>query len=441
MMAITVWQFDVGVLYLLNIFEEGSILILFKILRAGPTFAIPTVYYLSYIIFKSEPLVFNQNIQLNKILIRFFNIKVLYVLIGWSIVVFLINWTDLGIQGLELTTSKWTSESFYFPVYGPLSWIYRAHMSSFVIFLFFVFLMSKKIANPSMRAFVTRFSLYSIWLMIFGYLNFSSGSGVLTSSFGIILFSTLIVISFINMNNDLKYNYYQLLEKQKKMDYTGNIVGSLIHEVKNTNQIIKGFSNMIQHSDNLSEKDKGLFEMIHKSSEHLGDLTNNYREYLSTSKYPFKREKLNEVLERAVQFSVNLASEEGVTVKVINNYGDLPAYMNKTYMEQIFINMIKNSIEAMPKDRSDKKIEIITNISKDSIIIDFFDTAKGIPEANWESVFDPFISFNERGMGMGLPFVKKIITEHLGEVGIVESSPRGTHFRIKIPQYGVLNIN
>ena len=47
----------------------------------------------------------------------------------------------------------------------------------------------------------------------------------------------------------------------------------------------------------------------------------------------------------------------------------------------------------------------------------------------------------ERGMGFGLPFVKKVISEHLGNISIVQSTPEGTHIQIEIPQNGIMNIN
>ena len=69
------------------------------------------------------------------------------------------------------------------------------------------------------------------------------------------------------------------------------------------------------------------------------------------------------------------------------------------------------------------------------IHINFIDTGKGIPVESWESIFDPFTSYKKEGMGLGLPFVKKIIFEHRGDIKIVESSSIGTNLQIVLPQY------
>jgi signal transduction histidine kinase len=155
----------------------------------------------------------------------------------------------------------------------------------------------------------------------------------------------------------------------------------------------------------------------------------------------FKTEDLAVIIQDSIDFSIGILEENNVELEFINMYSPLNVYLNKTNLQQVFINLIKNSVEAMPKNRTKKKITIRTEIGDTNIIIHFTDTGKGICPDNWVSVFDPFISLGnqKRGMGLGLPFVKKIMIEHLGDIHIVRSSPNGTHFKLEIPQEGVLN--
>ena len=152
-----------------------------------------------------------------------------------------------------------------------------------------------------------------------------------------------------------------------------------------------------------------------------------------------KKENLIEVINESINLSSEMLRTNEVEIEFSNKYYPLIAYINKTNLGQVFINLIKNSVEAMPEGRVEKKILIKTELKNEHILIHFIDTGKGIPEANWESVFDPFISLDKRGMGLGLPFVKKTIIEHLGNITIAESSPEGTHFIIEIPQNGILD--
>ncbi|WP_225983578.1 MULTISPECIES: sensor histidine kinase [Bacillaceae] len=435
---ITIWQLDIGSLYFLDTFSESTILWLFKVLRIGPTFGVPIVLYLAYKIIKDQPTMLKETDWLLRVSRVLLTKKSLIFFTIWSGVLYVINLTNLGISGL--TVEKAASSSFYYPVYGPLGWIFIAHMFGFIIFVFLVFLISRKISNPSFRNLLTAISLASIWLIILGLFNFSPAMGAITSSIGVIIFSISIFHFYVKLNTSLKESYYDLMERQKKLDYTGNLAGSLIHEVKNTNQIIKSFSNLLSLSGDLNDTDKRTLDMIQKSSDHLGKLTNNYKDYMKSSNLVLKKENLMEVIEESINLSSEMLRTKQVDIEFQNKYQPLITYVNRTNLEQVFINLIKNSVEAMPEDRANKKIMITTELKNELILIHFIDTGKGIPPANWESVFDPFISIDKRGMGLGLPFVKKTIIEHLGTISITESCPEGTHFIIELPQNGILDM-
>ncbi|GAA0594361.1 hypothetical protein GCM10009001_08060 [Virgibacillus siamensis] len=441
MALITIWQFNVGILYFGNVLPENVVLFLFKLFRAGPTLSIIVVFYLTYIFIKDQPAMLKESSGLTKTLLKLFNKKALVFFSIWSGIIYLINWTNMGIKGLRLQDTNSTT-FIHFPEYGPLAWLYIVHMSSFIVFLLVVYVVSQKIANQNFKAFLKGFCLHSfIWLIVPGFLNFSPETGAIPSSIGVVIFSAAIVHEFIKLSTNLKENYYQLMERQKKLDYTGNLAGSLIHEVKNTNEIIKGFSKSLNNSETMTEQNKGSLEMIQKSSEHLGKLVNNYKGYMKSSDQVMKKEDLESIIGQAMDFSSAMGKENNVEMEFVNPFKQLTVYVNRTNLEQVFINLIKNSIEAMPDDREKKEITISTGIDNGMIIIHLLDTGKGINPENWQSVFDPFISFGDRGMGMGLPFVKKTIIEHLGNIEIIDSSPKGTHFRIELPLNGALNMN
>jgi signal transduction histidine kinase len=439
MILISIWQLDIGVLYLKGILSEDAVLFLFKLFRIGPTFTLPMVLYVAYWITKNQPSLMNKTNKLTNITSALFTKKALICFTIWSAIVYIIGWTSLGINGLVVTKEAFTS-NHYFPDHGPLVWVYIFHIGIIVLFLFILNILSLRIRNTHYKSFLVGFSFNASFLILPGILNFFPITGVLTSSIGVILFSAVSIHIFSKFNAYLKSYNHELLEKQKKLDYTGQLTGSLIHEVKNTNVIIKSFSAMLEKSNSLDERDRRTLEMIGKSTEHLEQLTDNYSAYMKSSAMTFKTEDLAVIIQDSIDFSAGMLEENGVELEFINIYSPLNVYLNKANLQQVFINLIKNSVEAMPKNR-EKKIKIYTEIGDKNIIIHFTDTGKGICPENWVSVFDPFISLGnqKRGMGLGLPFVKKMMIEHLGDIHIVRSSPNGTHFKLEIPQEGVLN--
>lgn len=295
LLFVSIWQVDIGILYFKDQLSEETILFLFRLFRIAPTFTVPLVFYIAYVILKDYLIegkgkgIFRRGVH------YIFTKKIFIFLIVWSSFIYLINWTRLGIEGLNIQQMVGSSIEFYFPEYGPLHWLYIAHMGSIVIFLIFVFLLSGKILNSNINQFLRAFSMYSFLLFISGWFNFFPGTGALTASIIVIIFSVLIMLKYLKLNTSIKLSYYQLLERQKKIDYTGFLAGSLIHEVKNTNQVIKGFSQLLKCSTSLNENEKEYIHMILQSTEQMENLANNYKEYMKHSKIECKVENLVEI--------------------------------------------------------------------------------------------------------------------------------------------------
>lgn len=434
MVSISFWQLDVAVLYLKGVLPQAIIFLLFKIFRAGPTFNIPIVFYLSYILIRKH----STNIKNQKfypLLLSIFNRKVLVFSLIWSVCIYIINMTKLGMTGLKETTLLNTDTSFYFPEYGPLQFLFLIHTGSFVVLIIFTLIISQQIYNEYLKSFLHTFSLFSVLLFISGFLNFIPGTGSLFSSLGIIVFSVVIVFSFVKMHTMMTVDFNRLIERQKKLDETGGLTASLVHEVKNNLQIIKGYTKLLSELTPLPENGSRMIDMIQTSSQQIDELVKNYTTYIKHQSIEYKMVDLNDIIEQAIKISQDYVENSSADISFVNKYRTLKLYANESYMKQVFVNLIKNSSEAFPADRQNKKIVIKTNIDGDKIIVDFYDSGTGIPSEKWESIFDPFNSSKKEGFGLGLPFVKKIIYEHRGDIKIMESCSGGTHFQIVLPQY------
>lgn len=435
MLSMALWQEDIGILYFKDLLSKDAALFLFRAFRISVTFSIPLVFYIACVIMNNYSTTFKSSTMLNKILRASFTKKHFYMFLLLSAFVYLISWTKLGIRGLKIVHVSFSSDAFYFPVYGPLNWIYVLYMGSLILLVIFIFAISRNIVNRSMKNFLGTFSACSLLLYLTGFMNFSLKTGAIASSIGAIIFSVLILFSFIEMNHRVTIKYHQAVERQKKLDCTGSFAGSLIHEVKNTNQVIRGFSKLLEESKSLTVTEKEYVKYILQSSKQIEDIANSYREYMKNSKMEFKIEDLNQIIQQSIAFSKELIKEKRIDIEFISDFRPLKANVNKIYLQQVFINLIKNSSEAMPADRKINKIKIDTDLADESIVINFYDTGAGIPPENRESIFDPFSSSKDKGMGLGLPFVKKIIFEHRGDITLVTSSPAGSHFQIRIPQF------
>ncbi|WP_026559552.1 HAMP domain-containing sensor histidine kinase [Bacillus sp. J37] len=434
MCSVTLWQMDIGVLYLKGIIPEEWILNLFRFFRIGTTGVVPVIFYLIYLLLnKHTPNIKNKTGY--NFFQSFFKLKIFWGLVVWSVGIYAINWTKWGIEGLRVVQIADPNTSLYFPDYGDYHFLYLLHTGTVLLLLIIVVIICRGIQNASLKAFLRTFSYCSMFLLLTGFLNFIPGTGAVISSIGVIIFSSSIIFSFVKMNNIVSINYNLLQERQKKLDYMGNLSTSLIHEVKNNIQIIKGYSKMVAETAGLPKQSEHHVGMIQLGTSQLEELTHHYSEYIKKKAVEFNDADLNQIIQEAIDFTAELRKEKQIDICFEQKYKPLKAFASSTYLKQVFINLIKNSCEAIDDVNPKRNIAIKTDIVADKIIIDISDSGIGIVKDRWESIFDPFISTKELGMGIGLPFVRKVIFEHRGEIFVLESSQNGTTFRVRLPQY------
>lgn len=111
---------------------------------------------------------------------------------------------------------------------------------------------------------------------------------------------------------------------------------------------------------------------------------------------------------------------------------DRPLFMNmeRNLIKLAILHVVRNALEATPEGGA---IRLATRAAGDMAIFEATDTGHGIAPEDLQRVFDPFYTTREHRFGMGLPLVRQIVKEHLGEI-VVESGPgRGTTVRMSFP--------
>ena len=142
---------------------------------------------------------------------------------------------------------------------------------------------------------------------------------------------------------------------------------------------------------------------------------------------------VNEAIRDAIDYVSKRVSGK---VKINCNFPDRPflVLMNESLFGWVVENLIKNAVDAMDgKGRIDIKVEETGKLVK----IDISDTGKGIPKSKFGTVFQPGYTTKERGWGLGLSLVKRIIRSYQhGKIFVLKSElNKGTTFRIELKKY------
>ncbi len=200
--------------------------------------------------------------------------------------------------------------------------------------------------------------------------------------------------------------------------------------IRNPAAMIGGRSRRLLQKEELSEGlESGLTEII-EGAEKLDKIVKDFEAFLKHRQSRFKNEDLNKVIESVVSISEKEAAFKGVGMVVSISNDALRINMQKDLLRVAIFHVMKNAVEATS---SGGTVTVKTYREDDNVVLMVSDTGYGIPDEEVEYVFRPFFSTKEQGFGMGLPLVKQIVTEHLGEL-VVKSKPgKGSAFKISFP--------
>jgi signal transduction histidine kinase len=107
-----------------------------------------------------------------------------------------------------------------------------------------------------------------------------------------------------------------------------------------------------------------------------------------------------------------------------------PVQLDPTQLRQAFLNIIKNSLEAMPEGG---KLTVSTAQQDGKVEVSIEDTGKGISQENLGMVFTPFFSTKHGGTGLGLSITSHIVKEHRGTISFRSYPGLGTGFTVRLP--------
>lgn len=201
------WQLDVAFLY--AHFKEETILLFFKIFRFGSIMVTPTILYIGYTIVQEI-----LSDELQKKWCFLVNRLTVFLAYALSVLVYIVGWSDKGIQGLELVQIG--SYAFYFPINGELAWIFNSNVLFFVVNMIICFLISLDVQTKSERSFLVHFNISIIIGYTIGFFNMFPSSRLFPSSIAILVFAISVLIFANRMHLEIVKNMNKKLSEQKR---------------------------------------------------------------------------------------------------------------------------------------------------------------------------------------------------------------------------------
>lgn len=217
----------------------------------------------------------------------------------------------------------------------------------------------------------------------------------------------------------------ELLQKSDKLSAVGQLAAGVAHEIRNPLTTLKGFlqlygSKIEQHHHRImiSELDRINFIVS---------------EFLVLSKPQATQYQIKN-LQHILQHVIAIFDTQTIlkNIQLVTHLGSEPLFVfcEENQLKQVFINVLKNAMEAMPKGGN---INISLQKTKDHASVRIMDEGCGIPEDNIPRLGEPFYSTKPEGTGLGLMVTYKIIEDHDGSMMIQSRPQQGTTVEIMLP--------
>lgn len=243
---------------------------------------------------------------------------------------------------------------------------------------------------------------------------------------------------------ELKETHSKLLH-QDKMASLGKLSASVVHEINNP---ISGVLNLVllmsrmMEGGTLQQKEMDQFtrylRLMESETRRVSRIVSNLLAFSRDSRMEFGRVNLNQLIEKTLFLNANLLRLHSVKVEEILDQGLPPVVGSEDRLQQVFMNLVSNAVEAMETSGGERILNITTKPlpEKEFVSVTFTDTGVGIPQENLSKLFEPFFSTKKKGkgVGLGLSVVYGIVQEHGGSIQVQSKEGRGTSFTIELPQ-------
>ncbi|MCL2792405.1 MAG: ATP-binding protein [Spirochaetaceae bacterium] len=227
------------------------------------------------------------------------------------------------------------------------------------------------------------------------------------------------------------------LRRAESLASLTTLAAGVAHEIKNPLGSISIYLQLIEKTVNKNSSSKVAKEIkesvsvIKEEVERLNKVVIDFLFAVKPVNMNFVEEDLNKFIAETIDFLLpELKTEE---IKVETEFSPkLPKVaIDKRYIKQVLINLIKNAEFAMREEGG--ILKITTEYKDNQAILKVSDTGTGIPDHILSRIFEPYFTTKDFGSGIGLTISYKIIKEHGGDVSVITKENKGTTFIITLP--------
>ncbi|MBZ4684183.1 MAG: two-component system, sporulation sensor kinase [Fusobacteriaceae bacterium] len=220
------------------------------------------------------------------------------------------------------------------------------------------------------------------------------------------------------------------VEKQKLEQDKEQLAKYIAHEVRNSLNLISGFTELIQESNEISDIKENI-KVIFDETKRMEKMVSDILDYTKREPLTLNRKNIVDIIEKLIKYKnidniIKLVDEND---NPINK--EIFVMVNEDKIKQVFLNLIDNGLSAI--EDLDEKIFFIKLIDKEnSVEIHFITNYDKNSFISLAELFKPYYTTKNKGTGLGLVICKKIVEEHNGKIDVYKNEFHGLTFVIDL---------
>jgi signal transduction histidine kinase len=225
------------------------------------------------------------------------------------------------------------------------------------------------------------------------------------------------------------------LKQSENLASVGKMAAMMAHEIRNPLGAISNSVGVLKNYSLRQEESDEILSLIENEMERLNKLTDDFLSFAKPSQLRKTKINLHHLLDEILSlFSNDQSISPGIVFHRSFSH-DVPSLLlDKDRIKQVFINIIMNSVQSIALNGT---ITIQTRYKEkdNEVEVKFADTGTGIPEDVISQTFQPFFTTRDKGLGLGLNIIYKIVKEHGGYILLSSKEGHGTEMKLSFPVY------